>query len=133
MIRTLINWSRLKRKGVPLGFVDVLCIGFGGGFSGSLIEALERNETGEMGITVAELESHQLCGGDPDRVLEALEMAQHWELKISWDDVCSIDLLSYIDPCDAISAYAKARADDPSLEFWLWLAPLLDQPLSPRS
>jgi uncharacterized protein YqfA (UPF0365 family) len=103
-------WVRARTGGAPVGMLKL--IGMTLCKIDTRMVVLSRLHAKNEGIALSidQLKSHQLAGGNARKVVDALVHARQKRVETDFDVVCVLDLLDH-DPVEAVDAYDKSRQE----------------------
>ena len=85
-------WIRTMAAGVPLGIVSLVRMRLIGIPPGVIVTNLVRARKAGLDITVDQLQSHFLAGGNIEAVTLAMIAAQRAQIPLEWQRAAAIDL-----------------------------------------
>src|SRR6202011_5308975 len=85
-------WMRTVAAGVPLSIGSLIRMRIIGVPAGLLVANLVRARKAGLALTVDQLQSHILAGGNVDKVTLAMIAAQRAQIPLEWQRAAAIDL-----------------------------------------
>ncbi|MHB8461233.1 MAG: flotillin-like protein FloA [Vulcanimicrobiaceae bacterium] len=85
-------WIRTIAAGVPLGIISLVRMRFIGIPPGLIVNNLVRSRKAGLDLTVDQMQSHYLAGGNVENVVLAMIAAQRAQIPLAWQRAAAIDL-----------------------------------------
>ena len=101
-------WIRTLAAGVPLGFVSLIRMRLIGIPPGVIVTNYVRARKAGLDLTVAQMQSHYLAGGNVEKVTLALIAAQRAQVPLDWQRAAAIDLAGR-DPYEAMQTSVSPK------------------------
>jgi len=92
MLRLLGLYIRALISGAPVGFLDLIRMKIRRIDAQTIIFSRIQAMRAGLAVTQAEMESHVLAGGDVDRVIRAMIVANKTNIDLSWKTATAKDL-----------------------------------------
>ena len=101
-------WIRTVAAGVPLGIISLVRMRLIGIPPGVIVTNYVRARKAGLDLTVAQMQSHYLAGGNVEKVTLALIAAQRAQVPLDWQRAAAIDLAGR-DPYEAMQTSVNPK------------------------
>ena len=101
-------WIRTIAAGVPLGIISLVRMRLIGIPPGVIVTNYVRARKAGLDLTVAQMQSHYLAGGNVEKVTLALIAAQRAQVPLDWQRAAAIDLAGR-DPYEAMQTSVNPK------------------------
>lgn len=107
-IRHFPLWLEANAAGLGVGFIDLLTIHLRRLQPVELVDCLKVMRKAGVEVNLADLQSHQLAGGNLASIKSAVVAANKAGIKLGYRDIAAIDLAGR-DVCDAVSSHVNPK------------------------
>ena len=85
-------WLQSKMADAEIHFIELIVMQSRKANVKLIVQSYIRVRKAGLGVSVRQIEAHELAGGDLDHVTKALIAAKQSGVELSWDEACAINL-----------------------------------------